>query len=423
MVRFDISEQLDERCYSGWLGEVVEDLQEDTEWPRQLILESAAVELGLAVGRHRHLWYFGDFYANLYVVGISPPGEAHKTAIEQQVARIARNADTGARPTKRVSIASAEGLLEQFCEKVQVDTGGKKTQTELRAIPKQRVLVDDLEFTSIIKKMHRTSTTNINETLRNLWDGASARYPTRQFSIEIIEPFCSLLSASTPDALETNMEPGDIADGFLPRCLFIFCEPREPVAFRQRFNDAEMSRLSARLEEITQAVVGCPGEMRLSTQAEGMWTPYYYDLKKYSRTVPELTKHMIERVHLMAMKFAFLYALQARHENIEASDMELGMHVGNYAVYAASRITGHTHQHPIAKEEQRITAMLRRRYPEFVSYRDIISFLRGKVPADTLRRMLTAMVEGGILQNREGDRGGFYFRWVPPEDPENPSTE
>ena len=424
MVDFQCTRQLAPECFTGWLGDVVDVFQEDTEWSLELIFGCAAVELGLAIGRKAFVYYFGNLYPNLYTIALGKPGEAHKTHIAAAVAMLGKRADSHApQPVRRFSISSAEGVLEQFCEKVAVTTesttGNRKPKTtmQLQPIPGQRCLIDESEFTSVLKKSRRTATGNIPETLRTLWDGESKRYPTRTDSIEIEEPFCSLISATTPDALEQTMTSEDIADGTMPRCIFMFCTKREPVSYNAPFRGEDIGRLVDQLTAIrTFAGEHINGYVPLSNEALAEWDSYYKALKRYTDTVSELAAHMLNRIHTMAMKFALLYAIQAEHNAIELEDMRLALHVANYLAFTATTITGQTHKHPIAKEEERILNALERKYPAVVPYRDIVAFLKGKIAGDTLKRMLTAMSDGGLLEESANVRGTRFYRFIPPDD-------
>jgi uncharacterized protein DUF3987 len=421
MVAFCCETQLAKECYTGWLGEVVDVFQEDTEWSKELIFGCAAVELGLAIGRDAYVWYFANLYPNLYVIALGRPGKAHKTAISREVKNLGWQADKGAgQPIRRFAVSSAEGVLEQFCEKVEVaktDPNGKKPKitTELQPIPGQRVLLDENEFTSILKKSRRPATSNIPETLRTLWDGDSKKYPTRNRSIEIEDPFCCLISASTHDALEQSMLPEDVMDGTIPRCMFLFCTPREPVAYSPPFNPEDINTLVSKLADIRQFVRSDikGGYVPLSPAAVAEWEKYYCDLDKYAQTLPDLPQHMMNRVPTMTMKFALLYAAQSQHNEIAIEDMELATQVGNYLAYTATSVTGQTYKHPVAREEERILRAIKRRYPQAMPYRDVQQLLKGKFSGDTLRKMLSAMSEGGLVEEVENSRGTKAYLHLP----------
>jgi hypothetical protein len=84
-------------------------------------------------------------------------------------------------------------------------------------IPGQRVLLDEPELTNLLKKMRRPGTANIAEILLGLFDGTDYSPTTRQRPIVVREPFFSIITATTPEALESTLSDVDIDSGLVPR--------------------------------------------------------------------------------------------------------------------------------------------------------------------------------------------------------------
>jgi hypothetical protein len=125
------------------------------------------MDIGLAIGRSVSIHYFRPTFANFYITLCGPTGVPKKTTILDRALSVTSRAFTDDFLRVIYSIGSAEGLQERFCQEAE-EGDGKNKHTVLKPIPGQRVLLNEPEFTGLLKKMRRPGTANIAEILMAL---------------------------------------------------------------------------------------------------------------------------------------------------------------------------------------------------------------------------------------------------------------
>jgi hypothetical protein len=356
--------------------------------------------VGLALGRSASIYYFRPTFANFYTTLCGPTGVPKKTTILDRFLSIISRAFTEDFLRVVHTIGSAEGLQERFCQEAE-EGEGKNKHMVLKPIPGQRVLVNEPEFTGLLKKMRRPGTANIAEILLGLFDGADYTPPTRKKPIVVREPFFSLLTTTTPEALELSLNDIDIDSGLIPRFATFFCTPREPKASAPPPDQAELSALASGLQDISQfarALSKTAPALQLSPQAQGEWELIYPELVKEGRSSPKAVSAIMERVPTMIMKWALVYAIQTGNSVIEVDDLARAVMVGDYLMQTAKLVPQHVGKSFLAKVEAKILEVMSREPGKWWKASLIHQRVSGRTDAATLRRILDSLVALGKLE-------------------------
>jgi putative DNA primase/helicase len=385
---------LPDDVWVGWLKKFRDWVLPTTDGAIEGIFAVASMDVGLAIGRDTSIYYFRPTFANFYTTLCGPTGVPKKTTILDRSLNVISWAF--AEDFLRVvhTVGSAEGLQERFCREAE-EGEGKNKHTVLKPVPGQRVLLNEPEFTGLLKKMRRPGTANITEILLGLFDGSDYTPPTRKKPIVVREPFFSLLTTTTPEALELSLNDIDIDSGLIPRFATFFCTPREPKASAPPPDHTEMVALANGLQDISQfarSLSRTTPTLQLSQQARDEWELIYPGLVKEGRSSPKAVSAIMERVPTMIMKWALVYAIQAGHSVIEVDDLARAVIVGDYLMQTAQLVPQHVEKTFLAKVEGKILEVMSREPSKWWKASLIHQRVSGRTDAATLRRILDSLV-------------------------------
>ena len=404
---------LPEEVWVGWLERFRDWVLPTTDGGLEGIFGSGSLALGLAIGRNLNLFYGVDTYANLYINLIGPTGVPRKSTLFSRARSLFNYAFDHDFLRTAKSIGSAEGLLELFCHEIE-DGTGKDKRTKLEPIPGQRVLLNEAEFTNLLKKIRRPGTANIAEILLTLFDGEDYAPNTRRRPIRVQDPFFSLLTTTTPESLETTLQDVDIDSGLVPRFANFFCTPRTPKAYPDKPKEDLRSLLAAGLQDITAYAVELGQHtptLALSPVARTEWEGIYTYLTETSRKAPKAVAGILVRVPTMIMKWAFIYAIQASHTAVEIDDLMRAVMVGEYLQATAWMVPKHVAKTQLSKFEQKLLEIMAENPDFWWKTSAIHQRISGRVDATGLRRSLDSLEALGRLEKEtQGTR--FVYRII-----------
>lgn len=242
------------RYHDDWLKAYMFYTRE-SECPDSYLLWSGLHTLSAAVRRRVCApWVYHEFYPNLYILLVGPPGVTHKNAAIRFSKQALRAVDI---PVSADGI-SREALIQQMMTRAAADTNA------LAATPS--------EFATFI----RTSGPSMIEFLTDIFDcNDNFEYTTLTGGNRIIpKPYLTLFAGATPGWMSTEFDSSFIETGFASRTMFVAeVEPR----FRKAFANVtpEMREayryLIGDLERITQI----EGEFRWSESGVEWFRSWY----------------------------------------------------------------------------------------------------------------------------------------------------
>ena len=274
---------LHEDVWVGYFDDFRRWVSPTTEAPYEMQFGVALNLAGLSIGRTVAISYGRRLYPNFFVCLLGPTGQPRKTTLAERHIRLGLSA-FGDEEVFRIvfGTGSAEGLLEQFCDE---DKKGR-----LIPAPRRRILLDENEFTYLIKKSQRQATGNLLEALINLYDGSDLTPPTRNRSIKVRQPFLSILTASTPEALRSRLTYVEVESGFLPRFTTWMGGWREPIPLPEEPDQELEGKLAEQLRDLRQLsqTLSEPevlpgGHLQVSDKAKNSWNHIYHDVQRLIR--------------------------------------------------------------------------------------------------------------------------------------------
>ena len=299
-----------------------------TEAPEEYIFASAFSVIGLAIGRDVYVQLGRRLYANSLVALLGPAALKKGTPLAQIDSEIIRRRiDPDEWNLKVVrGTGSAEGLLEQFMEEVEETNAKGKSRKVLQPVPERRVITIEEEMGYFLLKAHSDATANLREITCQLWDGVDVSPPTRKRSLQVVKPFYSMLTMTTPETLETRLEEDDILTGLLPRFMFFNGTPRQPIAWPDPPSETGAIALAQGLEDVRDHArcLRNSGRERLEPShfTREVWEEVYAELQNRAIRAPTpAIGRMQTRVVIHIVKAALLYAICACHSTIEQDDL------------------------------------------------------------------------------------------------------
>ncbi len=377
--------------WRGFFGRFRDWVIPTTDGAEETIFAGAAVALGLALGRTVAVSYGRPLYPNVVALVVGPSGSVRKTTVLSRAAAVLDRAFTSDFLRVTQSLGSAEGLLELFCD----DQGDA-----LEAIPSQRVLLSESEFTNILTKMGRSGTANILDVLISLFDGEDVTPRTRHRPISVRQPFLSMLATTTPENLQGRLDPRFIDSGFFPRCSIFWATAREPIAYPEMPNEAGLVALASQLHE--RAKTTDSRTLALTPKARDLWHDLYARYVGTERQMMGSRARMLTRIPEQVMRFALLYAVDADHGTIERDDLETAALVGEYLVATAGALPALEGRSAVEDVERRVLAALKaaQAAQAWAPVSRIHRLVSGRIDAQRLRQILDALVALELVERR-----------------------
>ena len=362
----------------------------------EYIFAVAMQTLGLAMGRSVSVSYGSLLYPNFYFVLVGPPGRSRKTTIVSRGVEVIAEAFDSDLVRVARGAGSGPGLLELFTSEEMV--GGQRI---LLSIPGQRVLLDEPELTGLLKKIRRPGTSDLLEMLLVLYDGGNLAPRTRNRPITVQQPFFSMITTTTPQNLEANMTPLDIESGLFPRTCLIYGVERPSMPYPRPIDTAKLAKLAGELQEIQRHAekVRKYGPLTLDGDVLELWHQIFYALEDKERDEKGPASAMLQRIPAHILKFALLYAMQARHERIQREDLARAGIVGGYLTQTALHVPAGVQEVRTPRMEAKILEFFSNRSDsEWLPASVVHRFVGGRIKAQELRSSLYALVDLGRLE-------------------------
>jgi hypothetical protein len=309
------------------------------------------------------------------------------------------------------SIGSGEGLLEAFSNEIQ-DPVTKKMV--LNPISNQRVLLDEPEFCALLKKAKRVGS-NISEVLLALYDGEDLSPRTRTRPIRVERPFFNIMTATTPESLESNLTDTDIESGLIPRFANFYCSPREPMAYPPPPDNILLDELARDLQAIASHARDLGKQkttIELTPQAKSEWEVSFKEIYQTMGDEQPMVAAIMARVPTMIMKWALLYALQAGNTKIAPEDLARATLVGTYLMETARLVPQTIQKSVVAKIENKIIKTLSLFAGKYLTANEIHKHVSGRIKAAELRNSLQALVSLGVIAEGKTEGGASAYKSI-----------
>jgi hypothetical protein len=302
----DDSEQADpmvaafpEAAWTGLFADYRDAVGGTTEAPDTYHYFTFALGLGACLGRRLFVYHAVPLYPNFYVTLVGRTGLSRKDTARSRINKLLselNTVDASEEDPKFLmlpGIGSAEGLIESL--------GGER----------KVVVVQEGELLSLMAKARRDATSNLIPHLTALYDCPDHyTLKTRIKPVSCEHTFLSLLAGTTPTWLKRSLTEEHAAGGFANRFMFVFGQPKGPVARPPKVDEARWRRLTHSINEV-RTWAGNNGEREIAVAADAddafsAWYANYHGRASGAGLLPALAV----RFQSFAWKLALLYAAQ-----------------------------------------------------------------------------------------------------------------
>lgn len=284
----------------GWFGEYLALMAPTTEAPPAFHLAAALTVAGAAIGKRVRTEYASEpLFANLYTVLIGPSGSSRKdTAIKRALSlswppQWERQAVS--LPYQTVTdVSSAEGLIRSL-------ERGPNTLLYLT------------ELSNLMRNARRKGTSTILPRLIEAFDTpAKLSNLSKGDPQEVTDPYLSIIAATQPGILSTEMGVEDIHSGFANRWLFVPGDRRERKPTPPKLDKSASWRLWKDLNEAVMSY-GPGSALHEAGDVQAVWDVWY--LKERARTEEEGS--MSVRHPVLVRKIALILAVSDTAKQIQ----------------------------------------------------------------------------------------------------------
>lgn len=281
-------------AFHGIARRYVDLMAPTTEAPDAFHLGAFLTLVGAMIGRRVRMQYSGDpLYANLYTVLIGASGSSRKdTAIKRTLwlpnVMLPPRLVT---PSFNVSrdVSSAEGLI-----------------TDLKNHP--NTLLYLTELSALIKNARRKSTTTILDRLIEAWDTPHILQNLNKLSpVSAVNPYLSIIAATQPKRLATEMTDEDIHSGFAGRWLYVVGTGKAPMADPPRADPAVAWGVYLAVHDAIHGYADGQ-ELDLDATARDRWFAWY-EREGRGHGIDEEQDTMRIRHAVLMRKVALIYAV------------------------------------------------------------------------------------------------------------------
>jgi hypothetical protein len=177
------------------------------------------------------------------------------------------------------------------------------------------------ELSGLLKNARRKGTTTILDRLIEAWDTPETlQNLNKQTPQTAIKPYLSIVAATQPGRIASEMTAEDIASGFANRWLYIVGEGKAPMARPAVRDDFEAGELYL---DINDAIRSYPEGFALpwDGDADAVWDDWYYDtVGKMGHNEDE--DDMRSRHATLIQKVALIYAVSERSKTLARRHIE-----------------------------------------------------------------------------------------------------
>lgn len=416
--------QLPDEVWTGWFSHWRSWVEPSSDMPLEAIYAGGMTALGIALGRNVAVYGGRNLFANSYGLIVGPPGRTRKSTLIDRLKKVVNTAFVGddGSPFLRITgtAASGPGLLEGFCGPP--DEGGL-----LRGIPGLRLLLTIDEFSALLLRLQQPATSSIREELMELYYGNPRDNPTRQRPILVEEPHLSVLGVSTPGSLEQRLLDSDLRTGFVPRFFVYYVNLRPVIPLPPQPDEERLRDVVHELQDIAQFSLQLRPKLAsvpLSEAAHRTYEEAFQEFHRAGEDMPELAQYMVERVGEKVLTAALVYAMCAKHDQIEVDDLVPAIALGRHQLQVAPLIAGGAALPILSREQQRVLDALREVHPKWVTPSAVHEFVGGRMKAEGVLATLDSLVALRRVEERDPDdpeveeyrrpgrppRG--YYRWL-----------
>lgn len=355
----------------------------------------------LAATLQRKVWLskgIYEVYPNLYTILIGPSGKCRKSRAMRLGTDLLESYDWAnvmADKTTPEALLAALHVGTPAFQKVD-STAQAGPSININPNPDSCGLVAASELAVFVSKQNYNS--GMVGLLTTLYDcPPSFKYLTRNKRPIVLKNIAvSLLGASTPEWLATNLPADSFEGGFMSRVIYVvrhrrdrnFAMPTDP-------EKGEQDKLKAGIESIHNNV---SGEIRLDKEASNWFSEWYASVESLPVSDTSLLG-FVERKPDTILKLAIILAVSLGHSTITANDLRRSHAIVTWTQERMFTAFSHVDLSPLGVLQKKIIELLQARGGQ-ATRGDVANKLWGRLQhgVQDLIEAEKVLVEAGILQ-------------------------
>jgi len=387
-------EPLEADAFHGLAGEIVRELEPQTEADSAAILLQILVSFGALLGRGPHVPIEGDqHHSNLYALLIGDTAIARKGTSWGRVREIFSRCTEW--PKVVEGLSSGEGLKWNVRDGNEGDSG----------VVDKRLLVVESEFAQVLRQVARAGNT-LSPTIRSAWDKGDLATLTKNEPVAATGAHICIIGHITAEELRAELTATDQANGFANRFIFQCVKRSKSLPFGGKPLSKELAGKYAQRVASAAGKARILNEVDLDAEAREAWAAVYQVLSEgYSGLLGAVTA----RAAPQCLRLALIYALMDESREIRREHVMASLAVWERADASAKYIFGSALGDPVADEIVRNL----KASPIGLTRTDISRLFRGHKSAERLGMALDLIERRGLAQRETAfTEGAPLERWV-----------
>lgn len=370
-------------AFLGLAGDVVRLIEPETEADPVALLVQFLCAFGSAAGRaaYRSVGY-KRHYPNLFACLVGRTSVGRKgTAWSWVDALLAQVDPDWHRDSVLCGLSSGEGLIAALRDESSQD---------------RRLMAVEEEFGAVLRAAARDGSI-LSAVLRQAWDGGRLRVMTRHNPLVASDCHVSIVGHVTPPELSQLLGETEVLNGFANRFLWVCC--RRSKLLPDGGEEIDLSPLARRLEYALETA-RVPGLIARDGEAGRLWHDEYGRL---TAEVPGLLGAVTSRAAPQVLRLALLYALLDASHSIRAVHLRAALALWDYCRRSAAWTFGEATEDA---DGNVLLQAIRAAGEKGLSGREVSAVFGRHKPAAELRRLLSTLVEQGLVISRQTRTAG-----------------
>ena len=335
-------EPLAKAAYHRLVGEIVGEIEPQSEADPAAVVLQLLVSFGSAVGRGPYFKVEADrHHTNENGLLVGPTAKGRKGTSWSYPREIISQADPTW--TWRGGLSSGEGLIWAVRDPIERQVKGEPQVID-PGVDDKRLQIMESEFASAIQVMARAGNT-LSPILRLGWDGSPVLETlTKNSPARATEAHISVLGHITARELMSRLDRTELANGFANRFLIIAVRRSKVLPEGGHISDGNITLMA----ETVETVLKFARRVRRVTwddDARARWYEIYPELSA-GRT--GLFGAIVSRAEAHVVRLGMLYALFDESSVIRLPHLEAGLALWHYAERSAEYLFGNTFGNPDA---------------------------------------------------------------------------
>ncbi|MCA9169688.1 MAG: bifunctional DNA primase/polymerase [Planctomycetales bacterium] len=388
---------MDEAAYRGLAGEIVHKISPSSEADPVAVLLQLLVVFGCIVGRGPYVGVEGSpHFAKLFVVITGKSAKSRKGTSWGRIEQLLRlTSPMWLENHAADGIGSGEALVH-LVRDTRVDAEGTVTDA---GCPDKRLMIQESEFTSILKIANRDSST-LSPMIRNAWDNRTLRNVVKTNPAKSTGSHICIVGHITNSELQMNLRQIEIANGLANRFLFCCVRRAQLLPHGGALTDAELLPLAKRFISTASASAKL-GEVRRSPAADLLWERIYREMA--DEDDDGMIGSLTARAEAQTLRLSLIYALLDGSSTIEVTHLESAYAVWRYCRDSVRYLFFGTSGDTVA---DRIMERIRAAGDAGASRTDLRDLFSGHVKGDRIEDAIKKLENGGKIKREHVKTAG-----------------